>query len=156
MGLDSIFALFGFNEGDNKDLKKMKADLEVYKETPHFRVGMFVKMIMNGNVFKKQVVNFFSKSDPELDLKGMDEAGEYMMYSRAYFWIQECKLRSKEWKLALENYSDEDFLCAVKLTIHYFESIEEFEKCALLKKIQDIIIDNIDKKLKSPKKEENP
>ena len=55
MGLDSIFALFGFSEGDNKDLKKLKVDLEDYKETPHFRVGMFVKMIMNGNNFKKQV-----------------------------------------------------------------------------------------------------
>ena len=57
MGLDSIFALFGFSEGDNKDLKKMKDDLEVYKETPPFRVGMFVKIIMNGNVFKKQIID---------------------------------------------------------------------------------------------------
>ena len=44
MGLDSIFALFGFSEDNNKDLKKLKVDLEDYKETPHFRVGMFVKM----------------------------------------------------------------------------------------------------------------
>jgi hypothetical protein len=139
MGLDSIFALFGFSEGDDKDLNKMKVDLEVYKETPHFRVGMFVKMIMNGNTFKKQVVKFFAKSDPELDMKGMDEAGEYMMYTRAYFWIQECKVRNKEWKLALQNISDENLLCAVKLSIHYFESTEEFEKCAHLKKIQDFV-----------------
>jgi hypothetical protein len=139
MGLDSIFALFGFSEEDDKDLNKMKVDLEVYKETPHFRVGMFVKMIMNGNIFKKQVVKFFAKSDPELDMKGMDEAGEYMMYTRAYFWIQECKVRNKEWKLALQNNSGENLLCAVKLSIHYFESTEEFEKCAHLKKIQDFI-----------------
>jgi hypothetical protein len=139
MGLDSIFALFGFSEEDDKDLNKMKVDLEVYKETPHFRVGMFVKMIMNGNIFKKQVVKFFAKSDPELDMKGMDEAGEYMMYTRAYFWIQECKVRNKEWKLALQNNSGENLLCAVKLSIHYFESTEEYEKCAHLKKIQDFI-----------------
>jgi hypothetical protein len=139
MGLDSIFALFGFSEEDDKDLNKMKVDLEVYKETPHFRVGMFVKMIMNGNIFKKQVVKFFAKSDPELDMKGMDEAGEYMMYNRAYFWIQECKIRNKEWKIALQNNSGENLLCAVKLSIHYFESTEEYEKCAHLKKIQDFI-----------------
>ena len=139
MGLDSIFALFGFSEGDDKDLNKIKVDLEVYKETPHFRVGMFVKMIMNGNTFKKQVVKFFAKSDPELDMKGMDEAGEYMMYNRAYFWIQECKVRNKEWKIALQNSPGENLLCAVKLSIHYFESTEEFEKCAHLKKIQDFV-----------------
>mgnify|MGYP007090454199 CR=1 FL=1 len=139
MGLDSIFALFGFSEGDNNDLKKLKVDLEDYKETPPFRVGMFVKIIMNGNVFKRQVVSFFSKSDSELDLKGMDEAGEYMMYSRAYFWIQGCKIRSKEWKLALQNVSSENLLCAVKLSINYFESTEEFEKCAHLKKYRTLL-----------------
>lgn len=139
MGLDNIFALFGFSEGDGDKLKKMKVDLDIYKETPYFKVGMFIKMIINGNTFKKQVVNFFAKSDPELDMNGMDEAGEYMMYSRAYFWVQECKLRNKEWKLALQNTSSENLLYAIKLSIHYFENTEEFEKCAHLKKIQDFV-----------------
>ena len=90
-------------------------------------------------LLKSKLWVFFSKSDPELDIKGMDDAGEYMMYNRAYFWIQECKVRSKEWKIALQNVSSENLLCAVKLSIHYFESTEEFEKCAHLKKIQDFV-----------------
>ena len=155
MNLDGVFSLFGFSEEGDEN-KKIKAELEAFKKSPTFKLGMFKKMILNGVTFKKQVLKFFAKSTPGLDMNGVDDAGEFIMYSRAYYWIQEFKFRSKEWKLALENYSDEDFLCAVKLTIHYFESIEEFEKCALLKKIQDIVIDNIDKKLKSPKKEENP
>ena len=67
------------------------------------------------------------------------DAGEYMMYTRAYYWIQSCKVRNKEWKIALSNYASDEFLVAVKLSINYFESTEEYEKCAFLKKIQDFI-----------------
>ena len=145
MSLDSVFDLFGFSD-DNDESKKIKAELEVFKKSPTFKLGMFKKMILNGVIFKKQVLKFFAKSTPELDVKGIDDAGEFMVYSRAYYWIKEFKFRSKEWKTALEGYSDEEFLCAVKLTIHYFESVEEYEKCALLKKIQDMVMVNINKK----------
>jgi hypothetical protein len=92
MGLGGIFALFGFSDDDNLD-KKTKKDLDDFKQTPHFRVGMFTKMILNGISFKKQVVGFFSKADKDLDLAGVDEAGDFMMYNRAWFWISECNTR---------------------------------------------------------------
>jgi hypothetical protein len=145
MSLTSIFALFGFPNENNEERKALENELELFKETPHFKLGMFKKLILNGNIFKKQVLEFFSKSDQKLDLGGMDDAGEYMMYTRAYFWIQECKVRSKFWNEALKMYSSEEFLCAVKLAIHYFEGVEEFEKCAHLKKIQDFIEKNLPK-----------
>ena len=145
MGLNSIFALFGFPEGDKnpEELKKMKTELSAYKETPHFKLGMFYKLIMNGTTFKKQVLNFFSKADPSLDMMGIDEAGEFMMFTRAYFWIKEFKFRSKNWKEGLKHYSHDEFLVALKLSIHYFEGTEEYEKCAHLKKIQVLVEKNI-------------
>jgi len=140
MSINGIFAMFGFPDDEtNKETGKILEDISEYKDSPHFKLGMFKKLIMNGTVFKKQVLKFFSKSDPELDMKGIDDAGEYMMYTRAYYWIQSCKVRNKEWKLALSNYASDEFLVAVKLSINYFESTEEYEKCAFLKKIQDFI-----------------
>ena len=47
MGLGGIFALFGFSDDEDLD-KKTKKDLDDFKQTPHFRVGMFTKMILNG------------------------------------------------------------------------------------------------------------
>jgi len=145
MALDNIFALFGFPDKDNNDRKKLEAELDIFKETPHFKLGMFHKLIMNGSLFSKQVVKFFAKSDPGLDMKGIDQAGEYMMYTRAWFWIEQVKLRKKEWKEALKQYASEDFLVSVKLSISYFEDTEEYEKCAHLKKIQDFIEKNLPK-----------
>lgn len=145
MALDNIFSLFGFPDKDDEERKKLEADLDVFKETPHFKLGMFHKLIMNGSLFSKQVVKFFAKSDPELDVKGIDQAGEYMMYTRAWFWIEQVKLRKKEWKEALKQYSSEEFIVSIKLSINYFEGTEEYEKCAHLKKIQDFVEKNLPK-----------
>jgi hypothetical protein len=145
MALDNIFSLFGFPDKDDEERKKLEAELDVFKETPHFKLGMFHKLIMNGSLFSKQVVKFFAKSDPELDVKGIDQAGEYMMYTRAWFWIEQVKLRKKEWKEALKQYSSEEFIVSIKLSINYFEGTEEYEKCAHLKKIQDFVEKNLPK-----------
>jgi hypothetical protein len=145
MALDNIFSLFGFPDKDDEDRKKLEADLDVFKETPHFKLGMFHKLIMNGSLFSKQVVKFFAKADPGLDIKGIDQAGEYMMFIRAWFWIEQVQIRKKEWKEALKQYASEEFVISIKLSINYFESTEEYEKCAHLKKIQDFVEKNLDK-----------
>jgi hypothetical protein len=145
MALDNIFSLFGFPDKDDEDRKKLEADLDVFKETPHFKLGMFHKLIMNGSLFSKQVVKFFAKADPGLDVKGIDQAGEYMMFTRAWFWIEQVQIRKKEWKEALKQYASEEFAISIKLSINYFESTEEYEKCAHLKKIQDFIEKSLEK-----------
>jgi hypothetical protein len=145
MALDNIFTLFGFPGKDDEERKKLEAELDIFKETPHFKLGMFHKLIMNGSLFSKQVIKFFAKADPGLDIKGIDQAGEYMMFIRAWFWIEQVKLRKKEWKEALKQYASEEFVISIKLSINYFESTEEYEKCAHLKKIQDFVEKNLPK-----------
>ena len=136
--IDNIFSLFGLPE-DGEQSKSLKKDLEDFKESPYFKLGMFVKMVKNGLHFKRQVVSFFSKSEPELNVNGLDDAGDFMMYSRAWFWISQCKIRSKIWKEALKEYNSEDLVMALKSSIQYFEELEEYERCAFLKKIQDFL-----------------
>jgi hypothetical protein len=144
MSIEGIFAMFGFPEkGDRDEKKRIEEELKDFKETPHFRLNMFFKLIKNGSSFKGQILKFFSKADPDLDVKGIDEVGEYMMFTRAYFWIQECNLRKKDWKEALKHNNNEDFIYTIKLCIKYFEIKEEYEKCAILKKIQDFLEKNL-------------
>ena len=143
MNLDGIFSLFGFSDEESK---KHKEELEILKKTPQFKLGMFHKLVLHNTTYKKHVVKFFSKSSPDLNSNEMDDAGEFITYNRAFYWIQDFKFRSKEWKAVLkEYYSNEEFLCSLKLAINYFESTEEYERCAFLKKIQDLVVDNINK-----------
>jgi hypothetical protein len=143
MAIKNVFALFGFPDEDDPERVKLEADLEDYKESPHFKLGMFHKLIMNGHLFSKQVTKFLSKSDPELDIKGIDQAGEYMMYTRAWYWIEQVQIRKKVWKDALKQYANEEFLTSCRLSISYFEGTEEYEKCAHLKKISDFVEKNL-------------
>jgi hypothetical protein len=143
MSIKGVFALFGFPDEDNPERLKLESELEDYKESPHFKLGMFHKLIMNGHLFSKQVTKFFAKADPSLDVKGIDQAGEYMMFTRAWFWIEQVQIRKKNWKDALKQYANEEFLISLRLSISYFESTEEYEKCAHLKKIQDFVQKNL-------------
>tara|TARA_R110000851_G_scaffold187705_3_gene337620 strand:- start:2868 stop:3326 length:459 start_codon:yes stop_codon:yes gene_type:complete len=137
MDVDSIFGLFGFEKNHDKNLNKTKEELNSFKESPQFKIGMFKKMIWNGRSFKDQVLKFLKKSEEFIELESdVGEAGDYMMYTRSYFWVQECNLEDEEWQDAIEYYIDEEFIVCIKLCIKYFEEIEEFEKCAFLKKIQ--------------------
>lgn len=144
MNIGGIFALFGFNEGDKED-KKLKKDLEAFKETPHFKIKMFIKMISQGMGFKDQLLKFFSNMQPKIDTSDLGEAGDFMMYNRAWYWISECNLRKKTWKIALQENASEDFIKCIEVILRYFESIEEYEKCAFLKKIQDFVGKNLPK-----------
>ena len=59
MSLKGIFGLFGVPEDDDKFKKEVNDSLDVFKETPYFKVGMFCKMIKNGSNFTKQLFIFF-------------------------------------------------------------------------------------------------
>lgn len=145
MDIDNIFDLFeNENKGKGKG-KNLDLPSESLKDTPYFKVGMFKKMIFNGSAFKKQILNFLSKSSEKLNLDEVEEAGEFMVFTRAYFWLEECKVRSKSWKIALNDYTDDELLWALKMSINYFEGEEEYEKCAHLKKIQNLVEKNLDK-----------
>ena len=139
MDVDNVFGLFGFGKDKNKS-KKIENDIEEFRNTPQFKVGMFYKMIWNGNNFRDQIFSFFGNSNLEKDFTlGLDEASDYIMYTRAYYWIQECNLQDKEWEEALIYYLDKELINCLKQSIKYYEEIEEFEMCAFLKKIQTFL-----------------
>ena len=64
MSIKGVFALFGFPDEENPERVKLESELEDYKESPHFKLGMFHKLIMNGHLFSKQVTNKNKKRKP--------------------------------------------------------------------------------------------
>ena len=139
MSIKGIFGLFGTPEDDDKFKKELDDSLDVFKETPYFKVRMFCKMIKNGSNFTRQLLNFFKTSDDHINMSGVDEASEIMMYNRALSWIQECDLKKNEWKLAFHDHKEKNVLDCIKKSIKYYEKMEEYETCAFLKEIQDCV-----------------
>lgn len=134
--LDNIFELFSSNENVDGENDIVHID---FTQTPVYWIGMYKKLVLNHLNFNKKVVQFFKESNHELDVVDMENAGEFVVYNRAWYYIQNVDINVKEHVLAIEKYQDEYLDTALKLGINFFEEQEEYEKCALLKRILDKI-----------------
>ena len=142
MDVDKIFGLFNDEEPESLGEKAQMADaLLDYKEHPLFWVGMFKKLIHNHKTFNTKVMNFFSRlEDEELDLYDVEQAGEFVVYNRAWFWISKIDPQDRICQEAILHYSDEFLDTYLKFAISYFQEFEEYEKCAHLKHIHDLVM----------------
>ena len=132
--LDKIFDLFSANE----ELDGINSTIQIdFTQTPIYWIGMYKKLVLNHINFNKKVLQFFKQSNQELDVEDMKDAGEFVVYNRAWHYIQNVDIDNKEHIIALEKYSDEYLDTALKLGISFFEQHEQYERCALLKKILD-------------------
>ena len=124
------------NSDANQDMFYL---LEDYKQHPMFWVGMFKKLIYNYKSFNDKILNSFKDLDGELDMNDVENAGEFIMYNRAWYWINKINIKEPLHQNALTHYADEILLTYTKVVILYFQELEEYEKCAHLKKIQDFL-----------------
>ena len=141
MDKEKIFGLFDkhFDEGVN-------TEVELYKKTFRFKIEMFIKVVIYGEKWKSSVVNIFSKTDSDLNVKEIDEAGDFMLYTRAWFWIEQFDFNNDDCLEDLrsithtdkDSFNGSDLFISLMRAIKYFEKIEEFEKCAFLVKIRDL------------------
>ena len=140
--VNKIFGLFNedenpkYNSDSNQDMSYL---LEDYKQHPMFWVGMFKKLIYNHKVFNAKILKSFKNLDGELDMNDVENAGEFIMYNRAWYWINKIDIKESLHQNALTHYADEVLLTYTKVIILYFQELEEYEKCAHLKKIQDFL-----------------
>ena len=139
INIENIFPLFPSDHEDDDVTQYDNAALLGIKESPVYFIGMFKKLVLNHINFNKKVVKFFKESNQELDVDDVAIAGEFVVYNRAWYYIQNVDINVKDHVLAIEKYTDEYLDTALKLGIHFFEESEEYEKCALLKTILDKI-----------------
>ena len=132
--LDNIFELFSSSENLEGENDIVHID---FTQTPIYWIGMYKKLVLNHLNFNKKVVKFFKESNYELDVADMENAGEFVVYNRAWHYIQNVDVNVEEHVLAIEKYQDEYLDTALKLGINFFEEQEEYEKCALLKRVLD-------------------
>ena len=77
-------------------------------------------------------------------MKEMEEVGEYIAHHRAYGYIEHCDLTKEIWRDSLIMMDDEHLETALKMSIHFFEELEEYEKCAFLKNIENFLKSSLD------------
>ncbi len=128
-----------FEAFDKQPIDGVEKDLSTYKDTFRFKIEMFIKVVIYGEQWKESVVSIFSKSDKELDVKDINGVGDYMLYTRAWFWISQFDFEDEECINSLKELNDSSLLASIARSIKYFESTEEFERCSFLVKIRDLL-----------------
>lgn len=134
---DKIFKLFV----DGKEISgdKTKDEIKDFMNGPYAKIGMFVKLIQNHEVFHKKLEKFLKKEQPNYNVESTKEASEFTVYNRAWGYIKNINVEDKEDLDAIINFEHKTLLKILSSSISFFEIYEEYEKCAHLYKIQKVI-----------------
>lgn len=133
--LTNIFGLF--IPGEQLDGTNTAKTFNELTEKPIFHVGMYKKLILNHLTFNAKVLKFFKESNENFDIKDIKNAGEYVVFNRAWSYISEVDVDNQGYIDAIKHYSDDDFCRALDMGIEFFIQDELYERCALLLKIKE-------------------
>lgn len=134
MNLDKIFALFDYKNEDKPLSEEDNAIIELY-EKPLFWIGMFEKLIQNNVIFKQHLKKTLTHSK-DYDSESLSEIGDAIVYNRAYAFMELINLDNENHQTAIKARIRYSYLINnLIMALNYFISTEEYEKCAVLKKI---------------------
>ena len=134
---DKIFKLFV--EGKEIDDDKTKSEIRDFMNGPFAKIGMFVKLIQNHEVFHRKLEKFLKKEQPNYNVESTKEASEFTVYNRAWSYIKNISLDSHDDINAIINFDNKIFSKVLGNAIQFFEQYEEYEKCAHLYKIKEVV-----------------
>ena len=137
MNIDNIFDLFNNNsEKEHEDDVSLLVD---FSEHPFYWIGGFNKIIANHSYFQKYATNIARDISLDFDKNEINDTGYKLMFEKAWVYISNINLSNPFHIECLNKKSSFEFLKNLKMSIDYFEQHEEYEKCILLKNIENQI-----------------
>lgn len=136
INIDNIFSQFSSEDQQDSNEKSVYVD---FTNTPIYWLGMYKKIILYHFSYGDKASQFFQNVDDGLDIEDIKKAGEWVAYNRAWHYIQHINVIDEKHCAAIHQIEqiDEYFEIALKLGIKFFEELEQYERCALIKKILD-------------------
>ena len=130
INVDNIFSAF------SKD-NELGSSYEDITNSPMFWLGAYKKMVVGGGKSSKKFLEIFKSNNKGMDFEDIEKAGEHILFSRAWGYIEKIDINIDAHKECILLYMDEYLEVAIKLGINHFaqENIEEYEKCAHLRDI---------------------
>lgn len=147
MDINKIFGAFNSSSKDDGyglnyrgyDYANPRSLPSIDENHPRYFIKIFQKLILSYTGYSDKLIDFFASADPEIDAYNVKKAGENMLYNRAYGYITKIDLQDKyHIKIMFEEVNPK-LEEAINKTLFYFESEEEYEKCANLKKYLDFL-----------------
>tara|TARA_B110000503_G_C7139102_1_gene410127 strand:+ start:1539 stop:1964 length:426 start_codon:yes stop_codon:yes gene_type:complete len=131
---NKIFDLFGSPIQSEKDFIEIASNM---LDEPFNKIGMFTKLIINHIIFHQKLSKFLNQeSNIAMNFEETKRASAFAIFNRAWFYIKQIDLKSKNDFEAIIKFKKEPFLSVLDEAIEYFEGEEEYEKCAKLLEIK--------------------
>lgn len=143
MNINNIFNLFiepEVEESGNDNADKL---YQLFKEHPLVKIGMFKKIISNYRNTGDEFLETFKKLDNSLDLKEAKKAGDFIINNRAWEYIKWININKKFYLETLISVATKELADNLDYSINYYESVEEYEKCAFLLGIKEKVMNNL-------------
>lgn len=134
---NKLFSLFV--DGEEVKDQKVKKEIKEFMEGPFAKIGMFVKLIQNHHIFHQKLEKFLKQEQPNYNVESTKEASEFTVYNRAWSYIKNINIDKSEDLNAIINFDSKIFYQSLNTAINFFESYEEYEECAHLHKIKEIV-----------------
>jgi hypothetical protein len=138
MDLNKIFSMF--NDDNSKDTDEVNLLVD-FSDHPLYWIGGFNKIINNYVFFTQYITKNFNNIPPELNQEEIDIVGITLLFNRSWEYIRRLNLDNSFHIDCLKIKSSESLNNSLEAAIFFFEKIEEYEKCAFLKSIQDKVKD---------------
>ena len=134
---DKIFKLFVDGKEINGD--KTKEEIKEFMNGPYAKIGMFVKLIQNHEIFHKKLEKFLKQEQPDYNVESTKEASEFTVYYRAWSYIKQIDINNSDHINAIINFDPKVFYKILEGAVKFFENYEEYEKCAHMYKIKELV-----------------
>lgn len=150
MNIQEIFNLFTNNpemeEEKKKELEEFKNKLEQKKnkiekflKTPHSKISLFNKMILNYQVFHNSLSGYLKEIGGKRNPDDIKKVSQSYLFEKSWEYIRDININKKTHVNAIKKFNPVLFNSCLDLSIRYFESIESYEKCHHLLQIKNIL-----------------
>ena len=136
---ESIFKLFEENSEEKEYFKNESKKLEKVLNSSTFKIGMFTKLILNYHAFHSKLEKFLKKEEPTYNIESTKESSEFVVYNRAWFYLNQVDLSQKEDIYSILDFNPKLLNNTLESALLYFQNKEEYLKCAHIFKIQQIL-----------------
>jgi hypothetical protein len=135
---NKLFHLFD-DTPDQETVSEVRTSLNDFIKSPFAKIGMFTKLILNHFVFHQKLQKFLEKEEPTYNVESTREAADYTIFNRSWNYIKKIDVDDPDHIEAMLNFNPKIFNKALQNALWYFETQEEYEKCAHLHKIQKLV-----------------
>jgi hypothetical protein len=132
---DKIFGLFD----NDLTVSNSQHDLSTFNASPYHKLGMFTKLIVNHFVFHHKLEKFLQKEQPSYNSESTREASSFVIFNRAWGYLKQINIDDKNHKFAILEFDPKILNKTLKSALLYFQDREEYEKCAHIFKIQQLL-----------------